>query len=70
MGWEMLTEDEADAITVEVERDQAVAFAITDGNLTLSEIDVWPFIASKNYVFVGDDYRVALNLELIEETAS
>ena len=70
LGWELLTEREANIILDAVQSDVVSVFQVDDRNLQIGPVDVIPYIASKEYVELGSDYRLSLVVELIEEVAT
>jgi len=65
MYWETLTTAEADNILAIINTNSSVTFSVDDGILQISEVYVFPYIASKEYDIVGSNYFVKLTLELI-----
>jgi len=68
LTWEILSKGEMDNLVEIVELNTAVAFSVNDGNLVINEVNVIPFMNTRSYTLVGNNYIGATSLELIVET--
>jgi hypothetical protein len=67
LEWEVLTKEEADVISGIVDLNCSVAFEVSDGNLQVGSVDVFPRVKAKHYTMQGENYFVSLVLELLAE---
>ena len=66
LGYEVLTQTEITAIQDIIDLDTAVSFQVSENNLTINSTNVFPSIKVKSHSIPGEDYRAAIELELLE----
>lgn len=64
--YSMLSQTDVLTITTIYDKQEAVTFSVSDGDLTISEIDVFVNIESRQYNTKGTEYREDLVLVLTE----
>lgn len=68
LAWDKMSKDEFDDLFTEIERNIALDFSITDGDFSVEQTSVIPVVRTIEYIMLGSDYIVAMELELIEVT--
>ena len=68
LTWEIISKEEMDNLVEIVELNTAVLFGVNDGNLVINEVNVIPFMNTRSYTLVGNNYIGTTSLELIVET--